>query len=280
MGGLRLPFSNRYVFAKVMQDNPDLCREMLERILGVPIKRVVSLQVEAESTNIARRSVRFDVFLRSDEAAFEVEMQTYEQRDFGKRMRFYRSQLDRLLLGKGAGFEELLPVYVIFICTFDPFSSGLPIYTLRTTCMEDQTVEVRDGAVSLVLNAGGDLAMTTPAMASLLEYVGTGRVRREDNLIGKLQLAVEDALSDEEWVRNMSWLDWDLRDAKAAAQKEGRAEGRAEGRTQERERLGSLAAAMERAGCTSSEIVAALQSGDVDALLQRYGVAPAGAPQP
>lgn len=36
MGKPRLQFSNRYVFAKVMQDNPDLCREMLERTLGSP----------------------------------------------------------------------------------------------------------------------------------------------------------------------------------------------------------------------------------------------------
>ena len=35
----RYPISNRYVFAKVMQDNPDLCQEMIEQILGMETRR-------------------------------------------------------------------------------------------------------------------------------------------------------------------------------------------------------------------------------------------------
>lgn len=35
----RYPISNRYVFAKVMQDNPDLCQEMIEQILDMETRR-------------------------------------------------------------------------------------------------------------------------------------------------------------------------------------------------------------------------------------------------
>lgn len=46
----------------------------------------------------------------------------------------------------------------------------------------------------------------------------------------------------------MNMLDWDIRDARAAAAKEGRAEGRAEGTGNEQDRGSSLIAAMERDG--------------------------------
>lgn len=223
----RLPFSNRYVFAKVMQDNPELCREMIERILGMPIRRIERIEVESEEASIARRSVRFDVFLQSDDAAFEVEMQAYEQRSLPKRMRYYRSQLDRRLLRKGAGFDELKPVYVIFICTYDPFGKMLPVYTFRSRCDEDPRLVFDDGSVDVVLNAAGDLSMASPDIACLLQFVGTDAV--VDSFTGRLQEAVDDAYRDEEWMMGMSWLDWDIRDAKAAAAKEGRAEGLAAG---------------------------------------------------
>lgn len=46
----------------------------------------------------------------------------------------------------------------------------------------------------------------------------------------------------------MNMLDWDIRDARAAAAKEGRAEGCAEGTGNEQDRGSPLIAAMERDG--------------------------------
>lgn len=277
---VRLPFSNRYVFAKVMQDNPELCQEFVGRILDIRIGHIVQIQVEAETVSIVRRSVRFDVFLESNEAAFEVEMQTYEQRDLPLRMRYYRSQLDRRLLNEGADFTELKPVYIIFICTSDPFGFGLPVYTFRSRCVEQENVSFPNGAIDLVLNSAGDLTKARPQIASLLQYVATDAADAADALTSRLDHAVEEAHEDEEWVKSMSWLDWDIRDAKAEAAREGRADGLAEGRaegcaegqTDERSRMTRLVAAMTQAGCEPAAIVSAMGSGELDAFYERYGI--------
>ena len=194
----RYPISNRYVFAKVMQDNPDLCQEMIEQILGIKVGHVKTIEVESESTSIVHRGVRFDVFLKGDEAAFEVEMQTYEQEDLPRRMRFYRSQLDRRMLGKGEAFGGLKPVYIIFICLRDYFGHGLPVYTFESTCQEDSSVEFENGAHDIVLCADGDLSRAPVDVAALLQYVATNRAESNDSLTGRLARAVEDAYRDEE----------------------------------------------------------------------------------
>lgn len=278
-------FSNRYVFAKVMQDNPELCRELIERILDIKIDHVSQIQVESEATSVIHRSVRFDVFVESDVAAFEVEMQTYEQRDLPRRMRFYRSQLDRRLLDKGADFSDLKPVYVIFICMDDPFGAKLPMYTFKSVCEEDSGIAFDNGAIDVVLSVAGDLSKAPESIASLLRYVGTDTVNSDDALTCKLSRAVEDAREDEEWVKNMSWLDWDIRDAKAAAisqglkeghakgLEEGREEGRAEGREEVQDCTARLIAAMEADGRPTAEILAALKDpAGLDGLYKRYGV--------
>lgn len=272
MCAAHLPFSNRYVFAKVMQDNPELCREFVERVLDIKISHISQIQAEAEVTNIVHRSVRFDVYLDSDEAAFEVEMQTYEQRNLPVRMRYYRSQLDRRLLGKGEDFINLKPVYVIFVCTWDPFGPGLPVYTFKSSCVEAPEVVFDNGAVDVVLNASGDLSRASSGLASLLQYVETNTTDNSDPLTSGLSRAVAQAHKDEEWVSSMSLLDWDIRDAKEAAAREGRAEGRAEGRSDERARQARLMSAMEASGCEPAEILLALRPENVDAAYARYGI--------
>lgn len=286
--GARLPFSNRYVFAKVMQDNPDLCKELIERILNMRVGRIAQFQVEAEATGVIRRGVRFDVFMESDEAAFEVEMQTYEQRELPLRMRYCRSQLDRRMLGKGDDFSKLRPVYVIFICTTDPFGEGLPVYTFTSRCEENPSTPFANGAVDIVLSAASDLAQARPEVASLLRYVATDVSDDSDSLTERLSDAVREAHEDEEWVRGMDWLDWDIRDAKEAAAREGRAEGlergltegraegRAEGRVEgeagERDRQARLVSAMEAAGKSAEEILAALKAADRESLYASYHI--------
>lgn len=121
MSATHLPFSNRCVFAKVMQDNPEPCKGPVERILDIGISHISQVQVESEATSILHRSVRFGVFLESDEAAFEAEMQTCAQRDLLIRMRHYRSQLDRRLLEKGPTSRTSSP------CTSSSPARGIPL---------------------------------------------------------------------------------------------------------------------------------------------------------
>ena len=44
---------------------------------------------------------------------------------------------------------------MIFICAFDPYDRGLPIYTFENTCKEDPGLKLGDDTVKVMLNAGG-----------------------------------------------------------------------------------------------------------------------------
>lgn len=267
----RKPFSDRYVFAKVMQDNSDLCKELIECVLGIEVSRVEVIEVESGVAMITRRSVRYDVFLDSDEAAFEVEMQTYDQRALPLRMRYYRSLLDRRMLGRGEDFDKLKPVYIIFICKQDYFGLGLPVYTFVNTCKEDPRAVFDDKTTNVILCASGDLSQASSSVAGLLQYVLTGDPGG-DEFSERLQKAVNKAYDDEDWVNQMMPLEWDLRDAKRSGAEEGRAEGRAEGESASDAQWKELVAAMKRAGLSDEELVERLSNSDRPSLCAEYGV--------
>lgn len=187
-------------------------------------------------------------------------------------------------------------MYVIFICTWDPFGSGLPLRTFRSSCVEAAGVSSEDGAIDVVLNASGDPSKESLGLASLLQYVEPDSTDSSDLLTTGLSRAVSEAHEDEEWVKNMSRLDWDIHDAKVSAAEEGHAkgleeggaeglvegreEGRAEGgavgfaegRNDERSRRIGLMDAMEAACCALEEILSALRSSDLETCYECYGV--------
>lgn len=160
-----------------MRDRPDLCRQIVERILGRPIASITLVQPESESTSITHRGVRFDVLVEGTDEVIEVEMQATEDRELPKRMRFYHSHLDRLMLDKGQPFEALRPAYVIFLCMFDPFDAGLPRYTFRSACEESPAIDFNDGSTSIVVNVGAfeDDGINS-SLASLMRYIATEQV--------------------------------------------------------------------------------------------------------
>lgn len=122
------------------------------------------------------------------------------------------------------------------------------------------------------MNTQGDLSLVNSDIANLLQFIQTSKPAKADPLTSKLATAVQDAFDDEEWVKSMNWLDWDIRDAKEYAKAEGREEGREEGRTLLRETTDRLVDAMKQAGCTSDEILTAIRSENFSAACKQYGV--------
>ena len=98
----------------------------------------------------------------------------------------------------GQGYNELPDQYVIFICLNDPSGAGLPVYTIRNTCLEDQAVEVRDGVISIFLNAGA-ASKAGPELREFLAYVGGQAADADDSdLVAAIRTAVRNAIDDDE----------------------------------------------------------------------------------
>ena len=166
-----LNLSDAFLFAVAME-NPDTCRLLLEQVLE---KKVSGVQAQTERSlfyipNL--RSIRLDVFAEDKEqTGYNLEMENWDKGSLAKRSRFHLAKMDTAALKPGEAFNMLRNSYVIFICTFDPFSKGLYRYTFETKCLEKE-LALRDGATRIFLNTKGENPQgVSKSLINFLHYV-------------------------------------------------------------------------------------------------------------
>ena len=92
-------------------------------------------------------------------------------KDLPKRVRFYHAIIDSRCLKKGEGFGKLKRVFVIFVCSYDPFDRGRMVYTIRNMCEEIPEMEYDDGLRTVFLNTKGDGAGVPEELVALLHFL-------------------------------------------------------------------------------------------------------------
>ena len=224
-----LDIADDFIFGKVMQ-KPDLCKELIERILEIEIDHVeypelqktIDLQVDA-------RSVRLDVYVKDGQnTVYNIEMQTTNQDDLAKRSRYYQGMIDLNLIEKGMYFRELPKSYVIFICTFDLFGEGRHKYTFENRCEHNRELLLGDDAVKIFLNAASNQDDVSPALKAFLDYV-VGQ-KGTDTFVQRLEQEITTIKSNEMWRREYMTLYMRDMENFEKGKQEGREEGRQEGR--------------------------------------------------
>ena len=116
-----LTFADDGMFQAVMKV-PEISAELVERLLGVRVKQVEYPELEkAIEPYYTSHGVRLDVYLKDEDKVIDVELQSYPQKELGKRMRYYQSMADCDSLMKGQPYTKLKESYILFICKFDPF---------------------------------------------------------------------------------------------------------------------------------------------------------------
>ena len=194
-----LGISNDFLFGKVMQ-NPELCRELLQRILpNLKIDRIEYPQLQ-KSVNVDTdaHSVRLDVYVKDDrETVYDIEMQVSDTKELPKRSRYYQGMIDIQLIDAGQHYKKLNRSYIIFICPFDLYGKGRHIYTFENICKEDNSISMGDEAVKIFLNAEGTMDDVSGELRAFLDYVA-GR-KSEDSYVKKLEEAVQEAKKNREW---------------------------------------------------------------------------------
>lgn len=170
----QLTLQDDFMFFAVMR-NPKHCKPMLERILGIKIRKIKypipqkTIDVRADS-----KSVRLDIYTEDKKnTVYNVEMQTVNKKDLPKRSRFYQDLIDLDLLEKGGEYKQLKNSYVIFICTFDPFGKGYYRYQFENVCKEDSKVKLEDGTMKIFLNTKGTNDVDKE-LETMLKYIETG----------------------------------------------------------------------------------------------------------
>ena len=74
--------------------------------------------VVAERTlqpRVGSHGVRLDAWVRTSDALYDVEMQTYSREGLGRRMRYYQSAMDTAMLRPGATYDSLHESFIDFI---------------------------------------------------------------------------------------------------------------------------------------------------------------------
>ena len=148
-----LDITDDFIFSRVMR-NKKLCRTLLEMILKVKVGRIKfltshhTIRVEPNTKGII-----MDVYLKDENKVINVEMQTSNKGDLPRRARYYQAAADIDTTPKGSEYKDLKQNYVVFICTFDPFHKGMPIYNFQNYCINyDEPIPLEDGTEKIFLN--------------------------------------------------------------------------------------------------------------------------------
>ena len=122
-----LDFTDDFMFCKVLTNNPELCHELLELVIGKKVGKFTRLDKQKPIEITADgKGIRFDVYSEDDQdIVYDCEMQTSGNDNLPKRTRYYQGMIDLNLIERGADYSELKKSYIIFICTFDVFWARL-----------------------------------------------------------------------------------------------------------------------------------------------------------
>ena len=149
-----LTISDDFMFYKVMQ-NSELCKELLEIILSVEIEKLeyISRQ-KVLRKKYDGKGIRLDVYTKDAEGTvYNLEMQAIKKSDIPKRSRYYQGVIDTDNFKEGADYNSLNKSIIIFICRFDLFKKGRPIYTFKSFCEEEVGLELGDEATRIFINS-------------------------------------------------------------------------------------------------------------------------------
>ena len=181
-----LTFSDDWMFQKVMQ-NPQICAELVERLLHINVDHVEYPELEKTiAPYYQSKGVRLDVYLKDSDKVIDIECQSNLKPALGKRTRYYQSMIDIDSLMKGEKYDSLKESYILFICKNDPFKNGqenhfgLPCYTFRNVCSENNAVDLDDKTIKVIYNASAYKKEEDSLIRSFLHYIFTDEPGEDD----------------------------------------------------------------------------------------------------
>ena len=140
----RADLTDSFIFYKVMTENPDACRRLLERLLHVSIEKIEILGEKSLGIDSESKGIRLDVYVKDEERVFDVEMQVKNTGELPERARYYQGVMDVDMLKSGEPYRALKETHIIFICLKDLFGQGLSHYTFENLCIEKPCIKLND----------------------------------------------------------------------------------------------------------------------------------------
>lgn len=167
-----------FMFGQVMS-RVDVGQRFLEQLFQQKIKNIQLVQSQSEHKELYNtHGVRFDVEFEGDGRFYNIEMQ--QQGSAGKkgkltlvnRARFYHAALLQGHFDSGVDYDKVPATRVIFICNFDPFSAGDPVYFQVPQVVGHSDV-IPNQEITAYLNVKykSECVATSAAARELLEFL-------------------------------------------------------------------------------------------------------------
>ena len=124
-------------FMKMVFDNKAAIKELLKIILENDDFEIVTYKVEYVVPNFKGRGIRIDIYAKNSKGEhFAIEIQRSDKGARYIRARFIGGMLDAELSKPGDNYDDLPPIYVIFITENDVIGRGRSIYHIENTVVE------------------------------------------------------------------------------------------------------------------------------------------------
>ena len=202
----RADLTDSFIFYKVMTENPDACRRLLERLLHVSIEKIEILGEKSLGIDSESKGIRLDVYVKDEERVFDVEMQVKNTGELPERSRYYQGVMDVDMLKSGEPYRALKETHIIFICMKDIFGQGLAHYTFENTCVEKPCLKLNDRSHKHFFAAENyDKIKGDRELKAFLKMLVTGKT--EDTYTQELELCTAKAKQNAQTRRQ--YMDWD-----------------------------------------------------------------------
>ena len=238
-----ITIKNNFLFQETLR-NKSLCKQLLERVLHIQVKTIRYMETEKTmKAQLSSKNTRLDVYVEDkDGNVADIEMQTtdtksvinYDERDektiireLPLRTRYYQNIIGTNMLRKGMHYRELRKAYVIFICTFDPFGAGLPVYHFTYRCKENGNLQMGDLTENIFLNVKAADKTDDEELAAFLRYVNGQKP--DSSFTKKLDEEATRIKNNDDWRLKAMTLDMEIQDMKKRIAKREREKGKQEG---------------------------------------------------
>ena len=258
---IKYKFSNKTMFAIVMRDEA-VCKEFIERlfperkvreihfaepepeltadgqIISNSLGKLLSANVETEKSiinGITAKSVRLDVIFEDSDSIYDIEMQVASEKYMPQRTRYYHSSMTLHSLKAGESYQKLKQSYVIFICLYDVFGLGEPLYNFEMID-EKLGLHLNDGGYTIIVNTKCPKEKIPQGLEGFFAYLDTGEVDENDQLVCKINESVEKANYEQE-VESVMTLEEEIKIQREYGVEEGLERGRNEGVASEKRKI-------------------------------------------
>ena len=233
-----ITIKNNFLFQETLR-NKSLCKQLLERVLHIQVKTIRYMETEKTmKAQLSSKNTRLDVYVEDkDGNVADIEMQTtdtksvinYDERDektiireLPLRTRYYQNIIGTNMLRRGMHYRELKKAYVIFICTFDPFGAGLPVYHFTYRCKENGNLQMGDLTENIFLNVKAADKADDEELAAFLRYVnGQSATTSFTRMLDKEATRIK---NNDDWRLKAMTLDMEIQDMKKREREKGKQE--------------------------------------------------------